>query len=280
MTEKLYIQVGTRCNLNCKHCYMKSHIKKNAVDFKSIQYFVEHNIDIKDIYLCGGEPLCNNLGNLYNFINRNKNIKFHMTTNLIYDLNMNRRKIIKKIDYLHTSFDPKIRFTKPYHLFLWLHNLEKIKEIKDIDVNVCLTRYLIKISPRKISKFFNDLEVNYKIIPIIRYDQAMYNSLSPNRHEAEEWLTKLININDKRNLTTKNIDDRIFNKCKYYGSDEQCIDSKGNLVTCLIDHECDKKGKLLKKCSTCKNLFMCGSSCKYIDCYFFEDLYHKIIYNK
>lgn len=280
MIEKLYVQVGTRCNLNCKHCCMKSHLRKNSVDFKSIQYFVNHNIEIKNIYLSGGEPLCGNLSSLYNFINRNDKIKFHMTTSLIYDLNTSRENTIKKIDYLHTSFDPKIRFAKPYHLSLWLHNLERIKKIKDIDVIVSLSRHLIKIPPSKISKFFNDLGLNYTIIPIIRYDQAMYNSLSPDKNEAEKWLTKLISLNDKRNLTSKNINDRSFNKCKYYGSDVQCIDSKGNLVTCLIDHDCDKKGKLLKKCSTCKNLFMCGSSCKYIDCYFFEDLYRKIIYNK
>ena len=144
---------------------------------------------------------------------------------------------------------------------------------------VCLTKELIRIDPKRISKFFNKLDIDYTIIPIMKYGEATYNAMIPNRLESEEWLIKLSRLNDNHNKTEELIDVRNFTNCQY-GNTMQCINYKGEKVNCIVKPDCLYKGKLQQKCKDCGNLFMCGSSCILVDCYFFEELYKSIIYKK
>lgn len=285
MINSYDIQVSTRCSLDCKHCCMKSHLNNRKTEFDKIQRVINEDPSITEIHLSGGEPLCTNTSNLLSFLTRNYKYKtFSMTTNLIYKLDYRRELILKKIDHLHTSFDPKIRFASVKQLSLWYHNLKKVRKILDlynrnIDVFVCLTRELIKIDPKRIVRFFNKLNIDYTIIPLMCYGSALYNSMVPQRLEAEKWLYRLISLDDRHNKTAKLIKNRNFTNCQY-GATMQCIDFKGDKVQCIVDHNCNYKGKIQKRCSECSNLFMCGGTCTHIGCYFFEDLYKKIIYNK
>lgn len=276
------IQISTRCTLHCKHCCMNPHLNQKTTNFKKIQEILNEDPRIKEVHLSGGEPLCANTRDLYWFVKRNvkKGLSFSATTNLVYELTPYRINTLKMISTLHTSFDPKIRFDNVKQLFLWYHNLKKIREFHpDIDVFVCLTRKLIKIEPKRISKFFNKLNIDYTIIPLMCYGSALYNSMVPQRLEAEKWLYRLISLDDRHNKTAKLIENRNFTNCQY-GATMQCIDFKGDKVQCIVDHNCNYKGKIQKRCSECSNLFMCGGTCTHIGCYFFEDLYKKIIYNK
>ena len=276
------IQISTRCTLHCKHCCMNPQLNQKTTNFKKIQEILNEDPRIKEVHLSGGEPLCANTRDLYWFVKRNvkKGLSFSATTNLIYELIPYRINTLKMINILHTSFDPKIRFDNVKQLFLWYHNLKKIREFHpDIDVFVCLTRKLIKIEPKRISKFFNKLNIDYTIIPLMKYGEASHNPMSPNKLEAEEWLIRLHNLHDKHNKTEELIDVRNFTNCQY-GNTMQCINYNGDKVTCIVKPDCLYKGKLQEKCKNCGNLFMCGSSCILVDCYFSEDLYKSIIYNK
>lgn len=61
--DNLFLQLSSKaCNLKCKHCYIERNPYKNEEDFISIDkikqnLFMVKNLNLKSIYLTGGEPL-------------------------------------------------------------------------------------------------------------------------------------------------------------------------------------------------------------------------------
>lgn len=261
------IQVGTSCNLNCKHCLMVNNLDNSLVDYNKINQTLSKYPKIEEIHLSGGEPLLGDLNKLEKFIDKYPNTQFSMTTNLVYKLTKQRLRIIKKMNRISTSFDPGIRFNNFKELNLWYHNLKKISQTTFISVFVCLTNYLISnIEPyRLINLFDNVLKTNFITIPLMRYGNIKNNlDLIPDRDKAIEWLQGLLLFNNQYDSTKNLIKNKNFSNCQY-GDSMICINYKGDIVNCIINPYC--KNKLDTKCAKCNYFSNCGGTCPYIDCY-------------
>ena len=263
------IQVGTTCNLNCKHCLMVNNLDNSSVDYDKINQTLSNYPKIEEIHLSGGEPLLGDLNKLEDFINKYPNTHFSMTTNLIYKLTDQRLRIIKRMTRISTSFDPGIRFNNFKELNLWYHNLKKIKQINpNILVFICLTNYLISnIKPARLVNLFRYvLKTNFITIPLMRYGNIKNNlDLIPDRTEVIKWIKKILLLNSPYDLTKYLIKNKNFSNCQY-GDSMICINHNGDAVNCITNPDC--KNKLDTKCVKCNYLSSCGGSCPYIDCYY------------
>ena len=176
----LEIQISNLCNLNCKHCLMNDLLDDRIIDYDKLYDFINKNKDnICEVHFASGEPLLYPSERLLDIIKDFKDIKFHMTSNLQYEITDLRRDIIESLYDFSTSFDYKIRFNTISELLLWKSNLRKIKEIrkdKDINVFVTVTSLLVdNISVYRLSKFFNKLKVYYTLNPLIMLGKCKYN---------------------------------------------------------------------------------------------------------
>lgn len=263
------IQVGTSCNLNCKHCLMVNNLDNSSVDYDKINQTLSNYPKIEEIHLSGGEPLLGDLDKLEKFINKYPNTQFSMTTNLIYKLTDQRLRIIKRMNRISSSFDPGIRFNNFKELNIWYHNLKKIKQINpNILVFICLTNYLISnIKPSRLVNLFRYvLKSNFITIPLMRYGNIKNNlDLIPDRTEAIKWIKKLLLLNSPYDLTKYLIKNKNFSNCQY-GDSMICINYNGDIINCILNPDC--KNKLDTKCAKCNYFGNCGGSCPYIDCYY------------
>lgn len=261
------IQVGTSCNLNCKHCLMVNNLDNSSVDYDNINQTLSKYPKIEEIHLSGGEPLLGDLNKLEKFIDKYPNTQFSMTTNLVYKLTKQRLRIIKKMNRISTSFDPGIRFNNFKELNLWYHNLKKISQTTFISVFVCLTNYLISnIEPyRLINLFDHVLKTNFITIPLMRYGNIKNNlDLIPDRDKTIEWLQGLLLFNNQYDSTKNLIKNKNFSNCQY-GDSMICINHNGDIINCIINPNCENK--LDTKCAKCNYFSNCGGTCPYIDCY-------------
>ena len=261
------IQVGTSCNLNCKHCLIVNNLDNSLVDYDKINQTLSKYPKIEEIHLSGGEPLLGDLNKLEKFIDKYPNTQFSMTTNLVYKLTKQRLRIIKKMNRISTSFDPGIRFNNFKELNLWYHNLKKISQTTFISVFVCLTNYLISnIEPyRLINLFDHVLKTNFITIPLMRYGNIKNNlDLIPDRDKAIEWLKGLLLFNNQYDSTKNLIKHKNFSNCQY-GDSMICINHNGDIINCIINPNCENK--LDTKCTKCNYFSNCGGTCPYIDCY-------------
>lgn len=261
------IQVGTYCNLNCKHCLMVNNLDNSSVDYDNINQTLSKYPKIEEIHLSGGEPLLGDLNKLEKFIDKYPNTQFSMTTNLVYKLTKQRLRIIKKMNRISTSFDPGIRFNNFKELNLWYHNLKKISQTTFISVFVCLTNYLISnIEPyRLINLFDHVLKTNFITIPLMRYGNIKNNlDLIPDRDKTIEWLQGLLLFNNQYDSTKNLIKNKNFSNCQY-GDSMICINHNGDIINCIINPNCENK--LDTKCAKCNYFSNCGGTCPYIDCY-------------
>ena len=264
------IQVGTSCNLNCKHCLMVDNLDCSPINYTKINKTLSNYSKIEEIHLSGGEPLLGDLDKLEEFIDNYPDTQFSMTTNLVYNLTDQRIRIIKKMNRISTSFDINIRFNDVRELNLWYHNLKKIKQFRsDIFVFVCLTNNLIsKIKPSRITNFFgNKLKTNFTTIPLMRYGSNIKNNLALilDKKEVIKWIQQLLILNNPYDLTKNLIKDKNFSNCQY-GDSMICINNNGDIINCIINPNC--KNNLDIKCTNCKYFINCGGSCPYIDCYY------------
>ena len=262
------IQVGTSCNLNCKHCLMVDNLNNSPINYDKINQTLSKYDKIEEIHLSGGEPLLGDLDKLEEFINKYPNTQFSMTTNLVYKLTKQRLRIIKKMNRISTSFDPGIRFNNFKELNLWYHNLKKINQTKHISVFVCLTNYLISnITPSRLVNLFGYvLKINFITIPLMRYGNIKNNlDLIPNRIETIEWIQRLLLLNNPYDSTKNLIKNKNFSNCQY-GESMICINHNGDIVICVTNPDC--KNRLDTKCTKCSYFSNCGGACPYIDCYY------------
>lgn len=207
MTEyTIYIKLTNNCNLQCKHCYnsiMKNNytmsndtlknVNKYIIDFKN-----KHEKDIINIIFHGGEPLLYDIDSIIDFIktlNNINNIKFGITTNLMYKLTDKHFELFNLIKpfgnpFIQTSWDYKIRFNSNQKN-IWENNIKQlIKNNIIIQPTICLTNILINnIKPIDLFKYFIDLNIkNLNFERITNTGRAVINNLRPKNKDMNLWL--------------------------------------------------------------------------------------------
>lgn len=281
------IQLTSVCNLNCKHCLMKYNINnenlKKYIDLEKVKSILNRNKEnISYVHFSGGEPLLHdNLELLLEILKEFNSIDFIITSNLMYNIDDLKKEIIKNVKYFYTSFDYSIRFSNIKQLFLWYNNLKVLKQLKkDVFVFVTITSDLINnVSPKKLSKFFNDLKIYYVMNPIINIGGVKENNyLIPSIETEYLYLKELLSINDKYNYTKNNIIDKSYFDCEYHSfKNFKIIDTNFDEVFCIKDKNCniDKILKYKNICIRCKNKKYCNGRCIHTKCIkkYFKDIF-------
>ena len=277
--DTLYLNITNNCQANCDYCYINYRETNNKfVESLSNLIIAIKQSDPTTVIITGGEPLLYPSERLLDIIKDFKDIKFHMTSNLQYEITDLRKNIIEFLYDFSTSFDYKIRFNTIRELLLWKFNLEKIKKIrknKDINVFVTVTSLLVdNISVYRLSKFFNKLKVYYTLNPLIILGKCKYNKyLIPDINKEAMYIYNSISLNDKYNLTKCRILRKEYTNCEYNNDYIKNYDINLNEVKCIKNKSCKNE-----TCNTkCYYNDFCNGKCKYINCL---GRYNKFIYLK
>lgn len=305
----VYIKPTEYCNLNCSHCYNEK--QNTVIDFKKlISFCTELNNRFPDNYfiLHGGEPLLFNVKRILDLVNMFEN-QWRITTNLVYDLDLERLDILSKMDDIRTSFDPKIRFTnKTFEV--WKNNVKELLENDfPLTLNVCLTKYLLEESPYAFLSFVKGLGFkNLRFERLTRMGRALENEdIFPKYEEVDEWLCKLYEESKNFDITNHFFKDielaysGNFSNCRAHvcqkmtftinsdGTIGECPNSAHTNVIGTLDDNLDDLLKIKMnhactpntKCLQCNLFHVCRGECEQLEwqedtCPFPKKLYQLI----
>ena len=128
----IYLKPTNKCQLKCRHCYtgdvvtgeMDSETLQNSISW--INAFVySHPSDVVSVILHGGESTRYDIDSLIGVVQQIKQVKWGITTNLVYKLQDNHTKLFKLMMerddqfIIQTSWDHHIRFDNKEQLALW-----------------------------------------------------------------------------------------------------------------------------------------------------------------
>ena len=279
------IQVANKCNLKCKHCCMEVSMKENNdINFYKIHDFLKNNPQVDNVFLTGGEPLLDNLDSLELLINSFPNIYWMCSTNLCYDLNLQRLRILNKINSVATSFDIGIRFGNIKNLVKWYNNCKFIIDNNIInsglEVYITLTKDVCNIDPKRFKDVFTKIGfTRYKYRPLAKagpaYSDENYRKiLYPTKDEFNNFIDKVLDLDDKtHNIFPWMILNKYVYSCNY--TKIQPLDPNGNKQECIFYEKYNCKCKIDPECYTCKDFRYCGGRCPLRDCMFDKNIYDK-----
>ena len=143
----LYIKLTDRCNLKCSHCYAGCTIYGQDMSPEVVDKILElYPKEPTEIIFHGGEPiLClKTLERLVDHFLPNSNCRLNITTNLCYKISNEILDILKRIHYVSTSWDTKVRFKEEGQQELWMKNCEFLVDNGiDLQINTVLTKDLV-----------------------------------------------------------------------------------------------------------------------------------------
>ncbi len=211
---QVYVKTTETCNLNCSHCFTSGskgakiffHPEKTA-DFL-IRLHQEHQLNSAHLILHGGEPMLAPLRDLERFCQLTKagigNVGYGIQTNLIYELDTDRRKFFKEIftDYgMGTSWDPNIRFGSTRlsranaQLLLWESNVQKLLEDGHLlTLMVGISSYVVKnYEPKDIIDYAIGLGFQHILFERLTVDgNAIENPhIFPPNASVDAWIYKM-----------------------------------------------------------------------------------------
>lgn len=187
-TNRLYINITNKCNINCPFCCMNSGTNKNTfMNFNVFKSIIDSsNNDIIEVQIEGGEPLLHN--NLYLFLEYlnsiNRCVKITINTNGILLLKHIERLIIfnkysnlfltikRSINYYLYEILGESLFTECRDLYLSTEFIDKFKLIFNVRIKKEDSLILNKIKEYKLldqcnifelqryGKFKNEVEYN------------------------------------------------------------------------------------------------------------------------
>lgn len=219
MEYNIYIKLTNGCNLQCKHCYNEIMNNHNSMSSDTLNNVISwlhnfrnnHQNDIINISLHGGEPLLYDLDKILFLINscQSLNLKWCLTTNLIYklsDKHMQIFNLMKPYDnnpFILTSYDfGDLRFNNPIQLNLWMNNVHYLMN-NNITVQpiICLSNYLINnVSPEDVINFIDRFNFKYfNFERITDTGRAVINKIKPNNADLNKWLLNMFIIYQNRN---------------------------------------------------------------------------------
>lgn len=207
--KTVYLKVWDKCNLRCKHCFIRELDNSKLQDIDQVCRFistvekVDKNINV---LLFGGEPLIAPESYLHSLIDEleklksgNEFLSVSMTTNLTMELTEARLAILERLDGYGTSYDHgDTRFTTSSLRQKWEDNLKLIKDRYDKDMGIITTfsNALIQSEPGDILQYFNSLPISSVMFEKIVETEGTFTGryFSPAYDKVDEWFSRLVEL--------------------------------------------------------------------------------------
>lgn len=263
--KKLYAIPTYKCNLSCRHCFIKNYKSEENFDL-FLNTLKSINSEIRILF--GGEPLLLSDDKFQKILNT---ATFQSISSNLLLLNENKINLLKKykID-VATSWNT-YRFQNIEQINLWFKNLNLCVQNKIyVTLLVTLTESLFQ----NLSEFNfilnkldseigrNEYFQGIKFETYIPADEKLINKADNQLIEFyKNWKYKFINI------TAEQYKSGNINNCK-------------NIVTVLpngeIDYSCPERGNkyFLNKCLNCKYIIICKPCIKQKVCTFYKNFYN------
>ncbi|HFZ5029784.1 hypothetical protein C3I27_03540 [Campylobacter jejuni] len=207
--KTVYLKVWDKCNLRCKHCFIRELDNPKLQDIDSVCRFIKtvEKVDKNiNVLLFGGEPLIAPEDYLHKLIDgleqlkaKNDYLTVSMTTNLTMELTETRLAILERLDGYGTSYDHgDTRFTTDALKKKWESNLRFIKDRYDKDMGIITTfsNALIQSEPKDILTYFNSLPISSIMFEKIVETEGTFTGryYSPDYDKVDEWFSKLVEL--------------------------------------------------------------------------------------
>lgn len=202
----IYVKTTNECQLKCEHCYntvspFKGTMIDNVVQ-QTIQFIKEKAKDNNCLVIFhGGEPMMGGIDKIQTIIKSLEtieNIKFTITTNLMYKITDDHIKLFEKMatmsgkNLVSTSWDYKIRFANNEQEQLWENNVKLLlKHNINVAPIVSITSLLInETTPYEILLKFKDMGITrMNFERLTETGRASDNkSLKALNKDVDEWL--------------------------------------------------------------------------------------------
>lgn len=216
MHRTVYVKTTEACQLNCKHCFTGGN--SNAISYldvaktedwiKRFSETVGPN-DHVHFELHGGEPFLASVETLKR-VTRAMRVwgppaerrSIGATTNLVYKLDDELLSLIRDdLDSIGTSWDKSIRFDNEKQESLWRSNLAKVLTVKDVVLNVSVSRAVIEMNQEELLMFLRDTGC-YRVL----FDRITANGnavghadLFPSNAEINQWYLRMHEASEKLN---------------------------------------------------------------------------------
>lgn len=271
----LVIDITTRCNLECKHCYLDIENKKGVdLDYSLIEKTIDdfEKIDGLRLVISGGEPMMSKKFWQINDLIKNKKFRSILSTNgtLITENNvkkLNFDEVQISLDGLaggHDFLRGRSTFDKAINAVELLKNIDKT-----VSVATMIHSKNINEVP-EMKKFLNDRKIKSWIIdfPILKGRMNFNSELAVKTSEA----LPLLNFQFGSSFYSSSDDyacgahlaalhtDGLLTKCGFYRDINGGYISKG-LIKCWEDLPKIKIEEL--ECGNCKFLVECQGGCRY-----------------
>ena len=188
--KEIFVCFDFMCNLNCPHCTLKLIPQHRELEkiYKTMKYIRDNNDSSLTYNFFGGEPLLLNDKELSIFEEFFDNTRIIISTNLLSKLTPYKIQLMKKVEDINTSWNPK-RFTEEQYE-LWLNQLQILND-NDIhySVMVTLTKDLIEQSPKQ----FYEKVLSWKKCRNIDLKQ-MIGDDTIDFNNVDKWLCELYDI--------------------------------------------------------------------------------------
>lgn len=305
-----FIVLTNKCNLHCKHCYdFKTGLDMTSEMLDLTINYIINKINTStintefSINFVGGEIGFYNQSKILEVIDtikeqcKKKKVSFGYQSNFVYKLTDEHLNILKEIDEVGTSYDYKIRFSKPEDYIQWIDNLKILQSLnKPIRLTTVLTKQTVQeLNPDILLDFVVALNIHCLEINVCYPkigEQAISNNIQVTNETIRDWYYSLfrsyIKLKKVYGLSILNLDCVIdsFNNEYYWEHGRQCsldnetISPNGNVSTCLLtqykplfnlktNQMFNKKEdvykqelNLNKECTVCKYLKYCKGGCQ------------------
>lgn len=193
----IYIKTTEACNLHCLHCYNP---RKNIVaDLPAAVPFLKKLADLpqdKMFIFHGGEPMMGNNEQMLELVKTFPDIPWRISTNLAYPLTDIRRILLAHMKQIRVSFDVGIRFSNIRELLRWYRNVREIAGTSELFFNICLSKALLKHSPKQLVRVLDKLGVKkYAFERITLTGMARQHAdIIPRYGDIEEWLLEIYEL--------------------------------------------------------------------------------------
>ena len=190
------------CNLGCTHCYNETNCRPVPLN-DMISFIDRWNEKYDDTFFVfhGGEPFTRDISDL---LELSKHMKtFRVTSNMTIPLSEDHIEFLKQCRVITTSFDIGIRFGRMKYLNRWIHNMKLFNRLNiPLQMTVCLTKYVLNISPKKFIHFMSLLPVTTVNFEYITYTGkgANIKSMIPTHKEVDQWLLNLYQYMEENHI--------------------------------------------------------------------------------
>lgn len=216
MQRTVYVKTTETCQLNCKHCFTGGNqeamsflnVEKTEDWIKRFTAFIDPN-DHVHFELHGGEPFLASVDTLKRLTRAMRvwgppedRRSIGATTNLVYKLTDELLAFIRDdLDSIATSWDKGIRFGNEKQETLWRDNLKKVRSVKDVVLNVSVSRAVVEMNQEELLMFLRDTGC-YKVLfdRITPNGNALgHGDLFPTNEEINQWYLRMHEASEKLN---------------------------------------------------------------------------------